>query len=143
MTWYNSLGQTAPTAVRVERKGKMVWLMNPAASAEWREANGYTLTERPPAPTMPVTEDWQPLSVFIIALRQIITTEVAETIMSNPTMMLDVLAGALQLASEKTQGGYIDMMHPDVPTYLSVLGVSVGQVKQVMDTYTATNGGVQ
>ena len=50
MTWYNSFGQAAPTAVRVERKGKMVWLMNPAASAEWREANGYTLTERPPLP---------------------------------------------------------------------------------------------
>lgn len=50
MTYYNADGAKAPHAIQVERKGKMVWLMNPAASAEWREANGYTLTERPPLP---------------------------------------------------------------------------------------------
>lgn len=50
MTYYNSDGAKAPHAIQVERKGKMIWLMNPAASAEWREANGYTLTERPKLP---------------------------------------------------------------------------------------------
>ena len=54
MTWYNANGDPAPTSVRIERDGKLVWLMNPAANAEWREANGYVYDTKPtPPPTPP------------------------------------------------------------------------------------------
>ena len=53
MTWYNANGDPAPTSVRIERDGKQVWLMNPSADAEWREANGYTYDTKPIQPPPP------------------------------------------------------------------------------------------
>ena len=53
MAWYNANGDPAPAAVRIEHNGKQVWLMNPAADAEWREANGYVYDTKPIPPPPP------------------------------------------------------------------------------------------
>ena len=53
MAWYNANGDPAPAAVRIEHNGKQVWLMNPAADAEWRKANGYVYDTKPIPPPPP------------------------------------------------------------------------------------------
>lgn len=89
-----------------------------------------------PAPT----ENWQPMSLFIGALYELLPADRLVEIMTTPELLKPAIAGMALLSSDLTQGGYIDLMNPRVTEYLALTGITMEQLLAAMQSYAVKKG---
>lgn len=119
MTYYNADGVRAPRAIKIEKDGHMVWLMNPAASAEWREEHGYTLTERPPMPLIPQT-----IYTKLQIRRAMRSLGIEERLDA-------LLASSATFAADWADAQEIDLADPVLMDALAAGGITDAEIEQI------------
>lgn len=121
MTYYNADGIAAPRAVKIEKDGHMVWLMNPAADPAWREEHGYTLTERPPMPPIPQT-----IYTKLQIRRAMRSLGIEERLDA-------LLASSATFAADWADAQEIDLADPVLMDALAAGGITDAEIEQIRE----------
>ena len=118
----------------------------PAMGDTWYAANGYigylgnlplsrldvvdgVVIELPePEPT----SEWVPISSFIEALYALIPAEQVAEVLQNADALKPALAGLALLSSDAAPGGMINLMDARVEAWLSLVNLTLDQVRSAM-----------
>lgn len=113
----------------------------------WFEANGYigysgdlplsrldvvngAVIELPePEPT----EEWVPISAFVMALYALIPAERVAAVMQNVEALKPALAGLALLSSDAAPGGMIDLLDARVSEWLSLVNLTLDDVRNALN----------
>ena len=114
----------------------------------WFEANGYigysgdlplsrldvvdgAVIELPePEPT----EEWVPISAFVMALYALIPTERVAAVLQNQDALKPALAGLALLSSDAAPNGLLNILDERVSEWLSLVNLTLDDVRNAMAT---------
>ena len=126
--WYNINGQKALDAIPVtDAQGRRGWSFNPAADAEWREANGYIYDHDPrPAPE-PV-----PQTVYTkLAIRRAMRSLGIEAKLDA------LLAASATFAADWADAQEIDLVDPVLVEALTAGSITAEEIAAIRETIEA------
>ena len=119
----------------------------PAMGDTWYGANGYigyvgtlplsrldvengAVIELPePEPT----EEWVPISSFVMALYALIPAERVAAVMQNVEALKPALAGLALLSSDAAPGGMIDLLDERVSEWLALVSLTLDDVRNALN----------
>ena len=126
--WYNSKGEKAPDAIPVvDEHGRRGWSFNPAADAEWREANGYTYDHDPrPAP------EPAPQTIFTkLKIRR------AMRALEIEAKLDALLAASATFAADWADAQEIDLADPVLVEALTAGSITAEEIEAIRQTIEA------
>lgn len=119
----------------------------PAMGDTWYAANGYigyagdlplsrldvvdgAVIELPePEPT----EEWVPISAFVMALYALIPAEQVAAVLQNEAALKPALAGLALLSSDAAPGGMLNILDARVTEWLSLVNLTLDDVRNALN----------
>ena len=91
--------------------------------------NGAVIELPEPEPT----EEWVPISAFVMALYALIPTERVAAVLQNQDALKPALAGLALLSSDAAPGGMIDLLDERVSEWLALVDLTLDDVRNAMN----------
>ena len=91
--------------------------------------NGAVIELPEPEPT----EEWVPISAFVMALYALIPAERVAAVLQNEAALKPALAGLALLSSDAAPGGMIDLLDARVAEWLSLVNLTLDDVRNALN----------
>ena len=86
------------------------------------------------------TEEWVPISAFVMALYALIPAERVAAVLQNQDALKPALAGLALLSSDAAPNGMIDLLDERVSEWLALVDLTLDDVRSVMQQEDGENG---
>lgn len=98
--------------------------------------NGAVIELPEPEPT----EEWVPISAFVMALYALIPAERVAEVLQNQDALKPALAGLALLSSDAAPNGMLNILDERVSEWLSLVDLTLDDVRSVMQQEDGENG---